>query len=76
MSKVERNYLENSLENHRPINKTDSHSVPWREMLTSKPVLACLYVSFTFNTFMTLLHSYQPTFFKEVLFLKMMDVSF
>jgi hypothetical protein len=44
-------------------------------MLTSKPVFACLYVSFCFNVLMTLIHSYQPTFFKEVLYLKIMDVS-
>ncbi|KAI6184807.1 putative transporter slc-17.3 [Aphelenchoides bicaudatus] len=72
MTRTERNYLEQSLENHRPINK-EPHTVPWRAMLTSMPVLACLFVSFTFNTLMVLIHSYQPTYFKEVLYLKMMD---
>ncbi|KAI6193571.1 putative transporter slc-17.3 [Aphelenchoides besseyi] len=69
MTKRERDYLAYWVENHRPRN--EKHRVPWKEMFTSKPVLACLVVSFCFNIMMTLLHAYQPTFFKEVVYLKM-----
>jgi hypothetical protein len=72
MTRIERIYLEKTLENHRLIKK-QSNSIPWKAMFTSRPVLACLYVSFSFNVLMTLIHSYQPSFFKEVLYLKMID---
>ncbi|KAI6218000.1 putative transporter slc-17.3 [Aphelenchoides fujianensis] len=73
MSKRERIYLEQNIENHRAGN--EKHEVPWKKILTSRPVIACLVVSYCFNCLMTLIHGYQPTFFKEVVYLKMSDAS-
>uniref|UniRef100_A0A914E2X0 Major facilitator superfamily (MFS) profile domain-containing protein n=1 Tax=Acrobeloides nanus TaxID=290746 RepID=A0A914E2X0_9BILA len=62
----ERVYLEETIEETDVITKDD---IPWKPMLTSIPLLACYACQFSNSVSLTLLQAYQPTFFKEILFL-------
>ncbi|KAH7729266.1 Protein T28F3.4 a [Aphelenchoides avenae] len=72
MTKAERMYLERTLDNIRFTNKADRR-VPWRAIFTSPAVLACFFSNFACNCIVVILVAYQPTFFKEVLLLPMID---
>jgi hypothetical protein len=49
--------------------------IPWKSILTSIPLFACYACQFTNSMSLTLLQAYQPTFFKEILFLPVFEVS-
>ncbi|GMS94921.1 hypothetical protein PENTCL1PPCAC_17096, partial [Pristionchus entomophagus] len=47
--------------------KEASKSIPWRSLLKSKPVYACLCCQFAFSFSGTLLQAYLPTYFRDEL---------
>lgn len=56
-------------------NYFQKEQVPWGKIFTSLPVISCFVSIFGVNMVVVLLQSYQPTFMKEVLYLKLVDVS-
>ncbi|GMR30777.1 hypothetical protein PMAYCL1PPCAC_00972, partial [Pristionchus mayeri] len=44
-------------------------AVPWRAMLTSKPIYACLSAQFAFNFSATIMQGFLPTYFRDELLL-------
>ncbi|CAJ0936461.1 unnamed protein product, partial [Mesorhabditis belari] len=69
MSRGEKDYLLKEVSTVKNISK--HHSVPWKEISWSRPVLACNICSMTSNFIQNLNQSFLPTYFKEVLLLSM-----
>ena len=72
ITKRERVFLEETI--GEAANKKGKFKIPWKPMLTSIPLIACYICQFTNSMSLTLLQAYQPTFFKEILFLPVFDV--
>uniref|UniRef100_A0A7E4UQU6 MFS domain-containing protein n=1 Tax=Panagrellus redivivus TaxID=6233 RepID=A0A7E4UQU6_PANRE len=73
MSKEERNFLEENIEKVMPTATRRQQKVPWSKLLTSPAVIACFVAISSQNMVVVLLQAYQPTYMKEVLYLKLVD---
>uniref|UniRef100_A0A0N5BL60 MFS domain-containing protein n=1 Tax=Strongyloides papillosus TaxID=174720 RepID=A0A0N5BL60_STREA len=72
----EKKYLECNMSNQRSNKIRKEFSIPWSAMVTSLPflsVMSCKIVANIFNVFITM---YLPTFFKETLYLNVIDNGF
>uniref|UniRef100_A0A1I7YKY1 MFS domain-containing protein n=1 Tax=Steinernema glaseri TaxID=37863 RepID=A0A1I7YKY1_9BILA len=72
ISQRERIYLEKCIPKAKPHSKKD-HTIPWRAMATSLPLWALFVCQYAANTIVVFMQIYLPSFFKEVLFLPMVD---
>ncbi|KAK0398367.1 hypothetical protein QR680_002563 [Steinernema hermaphroditum] len=72
ISDRERNYLEKSIPKAKPQSKKD-HVIPWRAMVTSLPLWSLFACQYAANTIVVFMQIYLPSFFKEVLYLPMVD---
>lgn len=75
ISADERAYLVANLHTHDKRLHGKRPRTPWRAILTSVPLLACLFCNFAFGVYLTMVSLFMPSFFKEVLFLNMKEVS-
>ncbi|KHJ99906.1 transporter, major facilitator family protein [Oesophagostomum dentatum] len=66
ISREEKEYLSDNIQHGKT--KT-SLSVPWRQMLTSRPLIAAVLCQYTYNLQASLLQAFLPTFLKEELML-------
>ncbi|TMS37948.1 hypothetical protein L596_004779 [Steinernema carpocapsae] len=72
ISDRERAYLERKIPKAKPQSKKD-HVTPWKAMLTSMPLWTLFVCQFAANTIVVFMQIYLPSFFKEVLYLPMVD---
>ncbi|CAD5220046.1 unnamed protein product [Bursaphelenchus okinawaensis] len=75
ISTEEKAYLSGKINDQRYKQKT-KRKMPWKEMITCVPLLACLYSSFCFHVLLMFIASYTPSFFKEVFQLKTINNGF
>uniref|UniRef100_A0A0R3S7F4 MFS domain-containing protein n=1 Tax=Elaeophora elaphi TaxID=1147741 RepID=A0A0R3S7F4_9BILA len=72
ISNVEQTYLERCLNNSPQ--KLRNRSIPWKSMIRSMPVIANVVVMFTINFHATIMQSFLPTYFRDVLFINLKKV--
>ncbi|KAE9550409.1 hypothetical protein FO519_006376 [Halicephalobus sp. NKZ332] len=73
MSTKERTFLRENIDNVQKSSLRKEHKIPWGKIFTSLPVISCFVSIFGVNMVVVLLQAYQPTFMKEVLYLKLVD---
>uniref|UniRef100_A0A0K0F3T3 Sialin (inferred by orthology to a human protein) n=1 Tax=Strongyloides venezuelensis TaxID=75913 RepID=A0A0K0F3T3_STRVS len=76
MHENERNYLEANMTNHKNKGFKKNFSIPWMSMITSLPLLStliCNFFAMMYNFFVTM---YLPTYFKDTLYVSIMDNGF
>ena len=74
MHERERKYLLSRPELNLRSKKQKLH-IPYKRIFTSGPFLSLLCCAFSINIIITFIHAYQPTFYKEVLYLSPVYVS-
>uniref|UniRef100_A0A7E4ZY18 MFS domain-containing protein n=1 Tax=Panagrellus redivivus TaxID=6233 RepID=A0A7E4ZY18_PANRE len=73
IAKREREYLLSRPELQLQSKHARKFEVPWKAMLTSPAFYSLLLCAFSMNIIITFLHAYQPSFYKEVLYLSPVD---
>uniref|UniRef100_A0A0N5A154 MFS domain-containing protein n=1 Tax=Parastrongyloides trichosuri TaxID=131310 RepID=A0A0N5A154_PARTI len=76
MHEKERKYLEQHMTKKQSKASTKAFSIPWISMVTSLPLLStllCNFVAMAYNFFVTM---YLPTYFKDTLYVSIMDNGF
>ncbi|CEF61982.1 Sialin [Strongyloides ratti] len=76
LSENEKEYLDNNMNIQKSNKIRKQFSIPWIDMVTSLPFLSVMSCKIVANIFTVFITMYLPTFFKETLYLNIIDNGF